>query len=72
MQCWTQGQDDDSRHYWPCIDHPIEKFTTEVICTAPAGNFVLSNGVLRERTELPGRPRPLALRARVSRSPPTW
>jgi aminopeptidase N len=52
-QCWTQGQDDDSRHYWPCIDHPIEKFTTEVICTAPAGNFVLSNGVLRERTELP-------------------
>ena len=54
LQCWTQGQDDDSRHYWPCIDHPIEKFTTEVICDAPAGNFVLSNGVLRERRELPG------------------
>ncbi len=53
VQCWTQGQDDDSRHYWPCIDHPIEKFTTEVICTAPAGNFVLSNGALRERAELP-------------------
>jgi aminopeptidase N len=53
VQCWTQGQDDDSRYYWPCIDHPIEKFTTEVICTAPAGNFVLSNGALRERAELP-------------------
>jgi aminopeptidase N len=53
LQCWTQGQDDDSRHYWPCIDHPIEKFTTEVICTAPAGNFVLSNGDLLERAELP-------------------
>ena len=53
LQCWTQGQDDDSRHYWPCIDHPIEKFTTEVVCTAPAGNFVLSNGDLVERTELP-------------------
>src|SRR5262245_15765572 len=53
MQCWTQGQDDDSRHYWPCIDHPIEKFTTEVICAAPAGNFVLSNGVLRARDEQP-------------------
>jgi aminopeptidase N len=53
-QCWTQGQDDDSRHYWPCIDHPIEKFTTEVLCTAPAASFVLSNGVLRQRTELPG------------------
>ena len=64
LQCWTQGQDEDSRHYWPCIDHPIEKSTTEVICTAPAGKFVLSNGVLRERTELPERARPLALRAR--------
>jgi aminopeptidase N len=54
LQCWTQGQDDDSRHYWPCIDHPIEKFTTEVICAAPAGSFVLSNGVLRQRSDLPG------------------
>jgi aminopeptidase N len=53
LQCWTQGQDDDSRHYWPCIDHPVEKFSTEVICSAPAGNFVLSNGDLRERAELP-------------------
>jgi aminopeptidase N len=53
LQCWTQGQDDDSRFYWPCIDHPIEKFTTEVICAAAAGSFVLSNGVLRERRELP-------------------
>ena len=38
----------------PASITPIEKFTTEVICTAPAGNFVLSNGVLRERAELPG------------------
>jgi aminopeptidase N len=55
LQCWTQGQDDDSRYYWPCIDHPIEKFTSEVLCTAPAGNFVLSNGDLRGREELPAR-----------------
>jgi aminopeptidase N len=53
-QCWTQGQDDDSRYFWPCIDQPIEKFSTEVICTAPAGAFVLSNGVLHERIDLPG------------------
>jgi aminopeptidase N len=51
-QCWTQGQDDDARHFWPCIDEPVEKFSTEVRCTAPEGNFVLSNGVLRERVEL--------------------
>ncbi|HXT96768.1 MAG TPA: M1 family aminopeptidase [Polyangia bacterium] len=53
-QCWTQGQDDDARCFLPCLDQPIEKFTTEVICTAPAGLFVLSNGDLRERTDLPG------------------
>ncbi|HVR64122.1 MAG TPA: M1 family aminopeptidase [Polyangia bacterium] len=54
LQCWSQGQDDDSRFYWPCIDAPIEKMTTEVICTAPAGNFVLSNGDLTEQRDLPG------------------
>ncbi|HVU49184.1 MAG TPA: M1 family aminopeptidase [Polyangia bacterium] len=64
LQCWTQGQDDDSRHYWPCIDHPIEKFTTEVVCTAPAGNFVLSNGDLVERTELPAEGRAGGARVR--------
>jgi aminopeptidase N len=53
LQCWTQGQDDDSRCFWPCLDQPIEKFTTEVICTAPAGLFVLSNGTLRERADTP-------------------
>ncbi|HVV15911.1 MAG TPA: M1 family aminopeptidase [Polyangia bacterium] len=53
LQAWTQGQDDDARCFWPCLDQPIEKFTTEVICTAPAGLFVLSNGSLRERADLP-------------------
>ena len=52
-QCWTQGQDDDSRFYWPCIDTPIEKAPIEVLATAPAGNFLLSNGELRARDELP-------------------
>ncbi len=52
-QCWTQGQDDDSRYYWPCVDTPIEKAPTEVIATAPAGTFLLSNGDLRARDALP-------------------
>ncbi len=54
LQAWTQGQDDDARCFWPCLDQPIEKFTTEVICTAPAGLFVLSNGTLRERADVDG------------------
>ncbi|MES1205152.1 MAG: M1 family aminopeptidase [Pseudomonadota bacterium] len=52
-QCWTQGQDDDSKHYWPCVDAPSEKAPIEVIATAPAGNFLLSNGDLRTRDVLP-------------------
>jgi aminopeptidase N len=52
LQCWTQGQDEDSRHYWPGVDLPVEKATSEMICTAPRGLFVLSNGELKERTDL--------------------
>jgi aminopeptidase N len=51
-ECWTQGQDEDSRHYWPGLDIPAEKATSEVICVAPRGLFLLSNGELRERTDL--------------------
>src|SRR3569833_1106226 len=51
--CFTQGQDDDSRYYCPCIDAPNEKAPVEVIATAPSGNFLLSNGELRGRDELP-------------------
>jgi aminopeptidase N len=54
LQCWTQGQDEDSRHYWPGLDVPIEKATSEVLCTAPRGLFVLSNGELRERADVEG------------------
>jgi aminopeptidase N len=53
LQCWTQGQDDDSRHYFPCVDRPIEKAPTEVIATVPAPSFVLSNGELVSRDVLP-------------------
>jgi len=52
-QCWTQGQDDDSRYYWPCVDAPNEKAPMEVIAMAPSGNFLLSNGDLRDRQDLP-------------------
>ncbi len=54
LQCWTQGQDEDSRHYWPGIDAPIEKATSEVVCTTPRGLTVLSNGELHERRDVEG------------------
>ncbi len=46
LQAWTQGQDEDSRYWFPCIDTPNEKATSEVTVTVPANLFALSNGVL--------------------------
>ncbi len=47
---WTQGQDEDSRYYFPCFDKPNFKQTTEVILHLPPKLFGLSNGrLLREK-----------------------
>ncbi len=47
-QVWTQGQDEDSRYWFPCVDTPHEKATSEVVADVPAGWYALSNGVLLE------------------------
>jgi aminopeptidase N len=46
LQCWSQGQDEDNRHWFPCFDHPHEKSTSEVMATVPSGMTALSNGEL--------------------------
>src|SRR5438105_7924604 len=46
VQAWTQGQDEDSRYWFPCFDSPHEKATSELTVTVPAHLFALSNGVL--------------------------
>ena len=48
-QVWTQCQDEDARHLFPCHDKPHVKQTTEARVTVPAGWSVLSNGVLVEQ-----------------------
>jgi aminopeptidase N len=45
-QAWTQGQDEDSRYWFPCFDAPNEKATSEIQVSVPANMFALSNGVL--------------------------
>lgn len=45
-QAWTQGQDEDSRYWFPCFDAPNEKATSEIEVSVPANMFALSNGVL--------------------------
>jgi len=59
LQVWTQGQDEDSRYWFPCLDTPNQKATSEVTVTVPANLFALSNGVLvSDRTHEPSGPRP--------------
>lgn len=43
-QVWTQCQDEDARHWFPCHDAPHMRFTTEVSVTAPQHWIALSNG----------------------------
>ena len=41
---WSQGQDEDSRYYFPCLDAPRFKQTSEALLYVPRGLFALSNG----------------------------
>ena len=45
-QVWTQCQDEDARHIFPCHDKPHVKQTTELEVSVPEGWYALSNGEL--------------------------
>ena len=51
LQAWTQGQDEDSRHWYPCIDFPNHQQTSEVIVTVPAKMISIGNGQLKSVRE---------------------
>ncbi|MHC4876091.1 MAG: M1 family aminopeptidase [Planctomycetota bacterium] len=61
LTVWSQGEPRGSRYWFPCLDQPNEKQTTELIATVDVGNEVLSNGTLVSRTQVTdagsGRPR---------------
>ena len=43
-QIWTQCQDEDARHIFPCHDKPHARQTFDVHVQVPSGWFALSNG----------------------------
>lgn len=45
-QVWSQCQEEDARHWFPCHDSPHLKMTTEMVVHVPSGWFALSNGAL--------------------------
>ncbi len=50
-QAWSQGEDEDSRHWFPCYDYPNDRVTSELRVTVPAPHVVLSNGRLAQVSE---------------------
>lgn len=45
-QVWTQGEDEDSRFWFPCLDYPGQLATSEIRVQVPPGFRVISNGEL--------------------------
>jgi aminopeptidase N len=50
-QVWSQGQDEDNKYWFPCVDHPREKVTSEIRVKVNKPYVVVSNGVLKEKHE---------------------
>ena len=48
-QVWSQGEAELHRFWFPSYDYPNERFTSEVICHAPKGMEVVSNGSLKSQ-----------------------
>jgi len=45
-QVWTQGEDEDSRFWFPCFDYPGQLATSEIRVQVPVGFRAISNGEL--------------------------
>ncbi|MEM9213444.1 MAG: M1 family metallopeptidase [Cyanobacteria bacterium P01_F01_bin.150] len=46
VQVWTQGEDEDSRYWFPCFDYPGQLASSEVKVRVPKDLMAISNGEL--------------------------
>lgn len=46
VQVWTQGEDEDSRFWFPCFDYPGQLATSEIRVQVPGRYRSVSNGLL--------------------------
>lgn len=51
IQVWTQGEDEDSRFWFPCFDYPGQLSTSEIRVRLPKPLMAISNGELVEVQE---------------------
>jgi aminopeptidase N len=52
VQVWTQGEDEDSRYWFPCFDYPGQLATSEIRVRIPKPYIAISNGALIETQDL--------------------
>ena len=52
LTVWSQGESTANRHWFPCLDNPNERQTTELLATVDDGFEVLSNGSLESKKKL--------------------
>ncbi|MEM1312226.1 MAG: M1 family aminopeptidase [Patescibacteria group bacterium] len=45
-QIWTQGESEQSRHWYPCFDYPLQICTSEIKVEVPKEFTTISNGLL--------------------------
>lgn len=50
-QVWTQGEDEDSRYWFPCFDYPGQLSTSEIRVCVPKPLVAISNGELIDTVE---------------------
>ncbi|MGD1911740.1 MAG: M1 family aminopeptidase [Rivularia sp. (in: cyanobacteria)] len=50
-QVWTQGEDEDSRFWFPCFDYPGQLSTSEIRVRVPKAMMAISNGTLVATSE---------------------
>ncbi|HEV3433357.1 MAG TPA: M1 family aminopeptidase [Nitrososphaera sp.] len=46
QEAWTQGETTEARYWFPCIDHPRVKFSSQISVIVPIGFTAISNGRL--------------------------
>ncbi|GAX43268.1 peptidase M1 membrane alanine aminopeptidase [Tolypothrix sp. NIES-4075] len=51
IQVWTQGEDEDSRFWFPCFDYPGQLSSSEIKVRVPKQFVAISNGELIDTTE---------------------
>ncbi|MEJ1931009.1 M1 family metallopeptidase, partial [Nostoc sp. NIES-2111] len=51
VQVWTQGEDEDSRYWFPCFDYPGQLSTSEIRVRVPKPLVAISNGELIDTQE---------------------